>query len=140
MEMTRATLPISANFLNYYYAATIVFVLLDYLLNINVRAAFLQDWPAWRAFYYVFCFACFGLMLWRPGWSTWIATFESVLTLSLLILNMGARVILVTDEMIETGRGGVTMNEIINFIIVSIAAYIFFMRGATVIAGKSKHL
>jgi hypothetical protein len=140
MDMTRSTLPFSAKLLNYYYAATIVFVLLDYLLNINVRVAFLQDWPAWRAFYYGFCFACFGAMLWRPGWSTWIATFESLLTLSLLILNMGVRVILVTDEMIETGRGGVTTGEIINFMIVSIAAYLSFMRGATVIGGKSKPL
>jgi hypothetical protein len=140
MDMTRSTLPFSAKLLNYYYAATIVFVLLDYLLNINVRVAFLQDWPAWRAFYYVFCFACFGLMLWRPGWSTWIATFESLLTLSLLILNMGVRVILVTDEMIETGRGGVTTSEIINFMIVSIAAYLSYMRGATVIVGKTKQL
>jgi len=68
--MTRSTLPAAAKLLNYYYAATIVFVLLDYLLHINIRVAFLQDWPAWRAFYYIFCFACFGLMMWRPGWST----------------------------------------------------------------------
>ena len=44
MDMTRSTLPLSAKLLNYYYAATIGFVLLDYLLNINVRVAFLQDW------------------------------------------------------------------------------------------------
>lgn len=136
--MTRSTLTFSARLLNYYYAATIVFVLLDYVLNINVRVAFLQDWPALRAYYYIFCFACLWLMLWRPGWRTWIATFESLLTLSLLILNMGARVILVTDETIETGRGGVSMSEITNFMIVSFAAYISFMRGATVIGSKSK--
>jgi len=138
--MTRSTLSVSAKLLNYYYAATIVFVLLDYLLYINVRVAFLQDWPAWRAFYYVFCFVCFGLMMWRPGWSTWIATFESVLTLSLLILDMGARVMIVTDEMIETGRGGVTMNELINFMIVSAAAYVSFTRGAAVLSGNSDQL
>jgi hypothetical protein len=138
--MTRSTLPAAAKLLNYYYAATIVFVLLDYLLHINVRVAFLQDWPAWRAFYYVFCFACFGLMMWRPGWSAWIATFESLLTLSLLILNMGARVMIVTDEMIETGRGGVTMSELINFVIVSSAAYVAYTRGAAVLSGKSDHL
>ena len=138
--MIRSTLPAAAKLLNYYYAAPIVFVLLDYLLHINVRVAFLQDWPAWRAFYYIFCFACFGLMMWRPGWSAWIATFESLLTLSLLIVNMGARVIIVTDEMIETGRGGVTMSELINFMIVSTAAYVSYSRGATVLNGKSDHL
>jgi hypothetical protein len=138
--MTRSTLPAAAKLLNYYYAATIVFVLLDYLLHINIRVAFLQDWPAWRAFYYIFCFACFGLMMWRPGWSTWIATFESLLTLSLLILNMGARVIIVTDEMIATGRGFVTMNELINFMIVSAVAYVSFTRGVSALSGESDPL
>ena len=60
--------------------------------------------------------------------------------LSLLILNMGARVMIVTDEMIETGRGGVTMNELINFMIVSAAAYDSFTRGAAVLSGKSEQL
>lgn len=138
--MNRSSLPISTKLLSYYYAATILFVLLDYFLSINIRVAFLEDWPTWRAFYYGFCFACLGLMLWRPAWSTWIGTFESLLTLSLLILNMGVRVTLVTDEMIETGRGGVTTNEIINFVIVSAAAYVSFMRGATALSGKSNQL
>ena len=35
-----------------------VFLLLDYLVDFNVRLAFLDPWPAWRAVYYLFCFAC----------------------------------------------------------------------------------
>jgi len=45
--MTRQPSPLVPTLLSYYYAATAVFVLLDYLLNINVRVAFLQDWPNW---------------------------------------------------------------------------------------------
>jgi len=138
--MKRSSLPVSTKLLRSYYAATILFVLLDYVLNINVRVAFLEDWPTWRALYYGFCFACLALMLWRPAWSTWIGTFESLLTLSLLILNMGVRVMLVTDQMIETGRGGVTTSEILNFAIVSAAAYVSFMRGATKLGGKANQL
>lgn len=138
--MHRSSLPVSTTLLRYYYAATILFVLLDYVLNINVRVAFLEAWPTWRALYYGFCFTCLGLMLWRPAWSTWIGTFESLLTLSLLILNMGVRVTLVTDQMIETGRGGVTPSEIINFVIVSGAAYVSFMRGATTLSENSNQL
>ena len=138
--MTRQPSPLVPTLLSYYYAATAVFVLLDYLLNINVRVAFLQDWPNWRAIYYVFCFACLGLMLWRPSWARLIATFESVLTLSLLIINMGVRVTVVTDQMIETGRGGVTTSEIINFAIISVAAYVSYRRGASALSGRSKQI
>ena len=134
--MSRSPRPIAVPLLKIYYAATIVFVLLDYLLNVNVRVAFLQDWPAWRALYYVFCFVCLALMLWRPAWTRWVATFESLLTLSLLILSMGTRVILVTDQMIETGRGGVTTSEIVNFMIVSMAVYVSYSRTVAALSDK----
>ena len=74
-------------------------------------------------------------MYWRPSWSGWIATGESLITLSLLIISMALRVTIVTDEMIENGRGAVTMSEIVNFIIASGAAYVAYMRGARNIRG-----
>ena len=57
----------SAKLLRIYYAGTLLFVILDYLLNINVRLAFLEAWPEMRALYYLLCFVCLGLMIWRPG-------------------------------------------------------------------------
>ena len=36
----------SVALLRIYYAATLAFVLLDYLLNVNIRLAFLEPWPA----------------------------------------------------------------------------------------------
>ena len=51
-----------------------------------------------------------------------IATFESLLTLAQLIVNMAVRVALVTEQIIETGRGGVAASEMINFAMVSAAA------------------
>jgi len=47
-------------------------------------------------------------MLRRPAWSSYIGAPESLLTLSLLIISMAMRVMVVTDEMIEEGRGFVT--------------------------------
>ena len=44
--------------LRIYYAATFVFVILDYALGINVRLAFLEAMPSARAAWYVVCFAC----------------------------------------------------------------------------------
>ena len=47
--------------LKLYYGATALFVLLDYVLNVNVRLAFLEAWPGWRGLYYVFCFCCLAI-------------------------------------------------------------------------------
>ena len=56
--------------LQLYYAATIVFLVLDYGFGVNVRIAGLQGFPALKAGYYLVIFACLGLVLWRPAWST----------------------------------------------------------------------
>jgi hypothetical protein len=112
-----------------YYGATVIFVILDYLLDFNIRLIFLDAWPAWRALYYGVCLGLFGLMLWRPSWSSHIGAGESLLTLSLLIISMAARVLIVTDEMIEQGRGFVTVNELLNFMIAGTITYFSLMRG-----------
>ena len=84
-----------------YYGATVIFIILDYLLDFNIRLSFLDAWPGWRALYYFVCLCLFGIMLWRPLWSRYIGAAESLLTLSLLIISTAARVMIVTDEMIE---------------------------------------
>lgn len=121
--------PLSAKMLRIYYAATAAFLLLDYLFGINVRLASLDAFPGWRAFYYAVCFACLGLIIWRPAWSTWVATSESLITLSMLIITMGARVMTVSDSMLNTGSGFVTTEEIINFVIAGGVAFIAYTRG-----------
>jgi len=121
-----------------YYGATVVFVILDYLLDFNIRLMFLDAWPGWRALYYAVCLGFFGLMLWRPMWSRYIGAAESLLALSLLIISMAMRVMIVTDEMIEEGRGFVSVNELLNFVISGTIVYISLMRG--VLGGKHKLL
>jgi hypothetical protein len=112
-----------------YYGATVIFIILDYLLNFNIRLSFLDAWPGWRALYYGICLCLFGIMLWRPLWSRHIAAAESLLTLSLLIISTAARVMIVTDEMIEEGRGFVSVNELLNFVIAGTITYFSLMQG-----------
>ena len=121
-----------------YYGATVIFVVLDYLLDFNIRLIFLEAWPGWRAVYYGVCLGFFGLMLWRPGWSSYIGALESLLVLSLLIISVAMRVVIVTDDMIEEGRGFVTVNELLNFAIAGIITYVTLMRG--VLASKHENL
>ncbi len=112
-----------------YYGATVIFVLLDYLLDFNIRLIFLDAWPAWRTLYYGMCLCFFGVMLWRPSWSSAIGAAESLLTLSALIISTATRVMIVSDEMIEQGRGFVTVNELLNFAIAGTISYLSLMRG-----------
>jgi len=113
----------------FYYAATVIFLMLDFLLGFNVRLASLEPYPEARVAYYGVCFVCLGLMLWRPAWTVLIGAFESLITLSALIISMGMRTILVTESMLETGSGLVTMPEIYNFLLSGAVAYIAWVRG-----------
>jgi len=140
LAMNPASLFSPARLITLYYAATIVFLLLDFVLGINVRLAFLEDWPAWRALYYLFCLLCLVLVIWRPAWRSWIGITESLLTLSLLIINMGLRVVIVTDEMIESGRGYVTTAEIVNFMIATSVVYVGYLQKLHAAGGGSRSI
>ena len=119
----------SARILPWYYAATAVFLLLDYGLGVNVRVAFLQELPTARVAYYGICFACLALMLWRPGWATLIGTFESLVTLVALIFSMAVRVMVPNDAIFEENASFVSIQEIINFVISGSVAYLAWIRG-----------
>ncbi len=112
-----------------YYGATAIFLLLDYAIGFNIRIAFLEPYPEARLAYYGVCFACLGLMLWRPSWTVLISAFESIVTLSALIIAMGMRTLLVTDRVLDTGSGLITMPEIYNFLIAGSIAYVAWVKG-----------
>ena len=79
--------------------------------------------------YYLVCFGLFALILWRPGWTLVIATIESLVAVVALTFSMALRVMVVTDEMIETGVGFVTTEEIFNYLIVAGIAYSSWAHG-----------
>ena len=122
--------------LPWYYAATVVFLLLDYFAGINVRVAFLESLPGARAAYYAICFACLALMIWRPSWTTLIATFESLVTIIALIFSMGIRVMVPTDAIFDENVSFVTYQEIINFMISGSIAYLSWIRGLKALQGR----
>lgn len=116
-----------------YYAATAVFLLLDYGASINVRVAFLDPWPVARAAYYGFCFACLGLMVWRPAWAALIGSFESLVTLVALIFSMAVRVMIPNDAIFSGSGAFVSLQEIVNFLISGSVAYLAWVRGVRVL-------
>jgi hypothetical protein len=112
-----------------YYLATVVFLLLDVVLDLNIRIAFFESNPVLRASYYAIIFTCMALILWRPAWTVAISAIESTLVLVALIVSMGMRTMLVSDAMLEGGTDFVTMPEIVNFMISGGIAYLAFTRG-----------
>lgn len=122
--------------LPWYYAATVVFLLLDYFAGINVRVAFLESLPGARAAYYGICFTCLALMIWRPSWTTLIATFESLVTIIALIFSMGMRVMVPTDAIFDENASFITYQEIINFLISGSMAYLSWIKGLKALQGR----
>jgi len=122
--------------LPWYYAATAVFLLLDYFAGVNVRVAFLESLPDARAAYYVICFACLALMIWRPAWTTLIATFESLVTIIALIFSMAMRVMIPTDAIFAENASFITYQEIINFMISGSMAYLSWIKGLKALQGR----
>lgn len=122
--------------LPWYYTATLVFLLLDFLGGVNVRVAFLDTLPAARVAYYGICFACLGLMIWRPAWTTLIGTFESLVTMLALIFGMALRVMVPNDAIVEENIAIVTSEQLVNFIIAGSIAYLSWVKGLKALTGR----
>lgn len=114
-----------------YYAATVVFLLLDYFGGLNIRVAFLAEAPGLRACYYGFLIVCLILILWRPAWTAIVTAFESLVTLASLIIATGTRAILVTDGMLEGTEPYISTAEIVNFLLSGSIAWLAWSRGLT---------
>jgi len=121
--------------LPWYYAGTILFLLMDYGFGVNIRLAFLESVPNARLAYYGICLICFALMLWRPGWTTLIGTFESLVTLIALIFAMAVRVMVPNDAIFAENGQFVTIPEVINFVISGSVAYLAWMNGLKQLTG-----
>jgi hypothetical protein len=120
-----------------YYAATALFLLLDYGVGLNLRIAFLEPFPAWRAAYYGVCFLCLGIIIWRPALTVIVAAFESLVTLSALIITFGMRAMFVSDSVLEGSADIIDAQEVFNFLISGTVAYIAWMRGVRELGGGS---
>lgn len=121
-----------------YYAATIVFLMLDYGAGLNVRIAGLDGLPQLKAGYYLVIFACLGLVLWRPAWSTAIGVVESLATLVTLIFSVALGSLFPTGHMLESGSGPLGVPELVNFVIAGSIAWYAWQRGLAELFGHGR--
>ena len=136
--MSAAPNPGSRRVMQAYYAATIVFLMLDYGFGVNVRVAGLQGFPDLKAGYYLVIFGCLGLTLWRPEWSTAVGVVESLATLVTLIFSVALRSVLVSEQMLETGAGFPGMAELVNFLMSGSIAWFAWQRGMARLFGPRR--
>jgi len=112
--------------LPFYYGATVVFMLLDYGFNFNMRVAFLDGFPFWRAVYYVVLIGIFVCTLQFQRWAPHLAVFESLISISSLIITTGVKVFVVTEH----GRGFVDVTEMLNFLVSGFVGYAIYLHRA----------
>jgi hypothetical protein len=70
----------------WYYYATPLFILLDYLLGINIRVSALDAMPLYKYAYYGFCILCGVCIFILPRYSPIVALLESGINILMMIL------------------------------------------------------
>jgi hypothetical protein len=134
--MSAAPNAASSRVLQAYYAATIVFLMLDYGIGLNVRTAGLERLPSLKAGYYLVIFVCLGLTLWRPAWSTAVGVVESLATLVTLIFSVALHSMFPAEEMLEGSAGFLGVPELVNFLIAGSIAWYAWQRGMAQLFGS----
>lgn len=118
----RQSTTVAALSIRLYYAATVIFLVLDCAAGINVQAAFLEPWPAWRGACYGLCFGRLLAIAWRPTLTTLVTTTESLITLSALIVGMRVRAMTLSTTLTEQGGSFISPEQIVNVKLAGCAA------------------
>jgi hypothetical protein len=122
----------------YYYAATLIFVVLDVWAGENLRAVGFANVPGLRAVYYAVCISCAAVIRIRPGWAAPITLTESAVNLTALCTAiLSAYYIAALDQgsMAQLER----MPELLlNFVIAGSAGTIAFYQSMARLPGVSR--
>jgi hypothetical protein len=115
----------------WYYYATPIFILLDYLAGINVRVSALDTMPFYKNTYYGFCILCGLGMYICPRYSPLVALFESAINYVLMILLLLRPYIrcLMQEDIIGQGWKNVqalSPEHITNLLIAAVVAALAF--------------
>lgn len=116
-----------------YYAATILFVILDFGFGLNFRLSFLDNQASWRVAYYGFCFACAGVMHWRPNLSVFVGALEGLVTMCGLIFSMFLGITFGNADTLVEMR-----EAVVNYAVSGTFAYISWWKGMQALRGWGK--
>ena len=116
-----------------YYYFTPLFILLDYLIGINVRVAVLETMPLYKNLYYGFCILCGAGMFVLPRCTPLVALFESSLNILLTILAVFLpyiQLVMQFDNILDSNwqaASAFTVPYVVNLILAgSVATFAFY--------------
>ncbi len=115
----------------WYYYITPLFILLDYMLGINVRVNVLDSTPLYKNLYYGFCILCGVGMYIAPRYSTIVALSESTINFMMTILGLFLPYVqhLYTDDVLSADwevAGALGIERIVNLVLAgSVAIFVF---------------
>ena len=126
-----------------YYYITPLFILLDYLGGVNIRAAVLDSMPMYKNLYYGFCIFCAAGIYFRPRFSAVVALFESTIMVLMTVLSVFlpyVRILMQTDDVLNENwdiTSAFTIPRIVNLILAGTIA-IFAFHGSIRALGISE--
>ncbi len=124
----------------WYYVMTPVFIVLDYVLGLNIRTAALDAVPGHKSLYYSFCVLCGVVVLVRPRVSMVVATVESTIILYLTLVSLLMPYLVVTRSADLGGDwslvGAFDLSTAINLVIVGIIAILAFRANVKALTGR----
>lgn len=111
----------------WYYYATPLFILLDYLVGINVRVSALESLPLYKNIYYGFCITCGVLIFILPRCSPIVALIESGINFLMMILLLFLPYVLciMQDDILGEGwqsMEGLNLKHMFNILIAGFVA------------------
>ena len=117
-----------ARLIHWYYAATPLFALLDFLVGINFRVVFIDRLPMAKAIYYTLAFGCWFVMWKRPQFSRVLGLFESSTNVALLIISVFVAYIGVINAAMADAsmENPFTPEAVMNFLIAAVIFTIAF--------------
>jgi len=71
----------------YYYFATVIFLVIDWVAGANVRAVGFAAYPDLRTVYYTVCFLCGMVIRLLPSWSVPVTLAESTINVTALLIS-----------------------------------------------------
>ena len=72
----------------WYFYITPLFILLDYVLGVNVRVSALESMPLYKNLYYGFCILCGVCMYIVPRYSAVVTLFESIINFGMIVFSI----------------------------------------------------
>jgi hypothetical protein len=115
-----------------YYYVTPLFILLDYLGGINIRAAVLDSMPMYKNLYYGFCIFCAAGIYFRPRFSAVVALFESTIMVLMTVLSvflLYIQILMQADDVLNENwniAGAFSIPRIINLVLAGTIAILAF--------------